>query len=293
VARVSWALLLSLAVAAGCASRPAVLSGKRYAVTCGAGATLPSGVAKPGEVLLFGELHGTEEIPAVFGEAVCAVAREGTPVAVGLEVAKSEQAAVDAFLASGGGAAAVDALKGTPHFTRGYQDGRSSRAMAGLLERLRQLRAAGLPVDVFLVDLDPAQRAPDRDRGMAGNLAAAARAHPRSFTMVLIGEVHAWKAKGAPWKADFVPMGRHLVEMGLPVQSFGRATPAGTAWVCLSADAADCGSRKTKATAETLPSGRKSGIELLAKPSERGFDGLFATATLTASPPAAETREKR
>jgi hypothetical protein len=288
--RFAWTLLVLGGMAAGCVFRPAVVSEKRQAVACGPGATLPSGVGKPGEVLLFGELHGTEEIPVVFGEAVCAVAREGTPVAVGLEIARSEQAAVDTFLASGGGAAAVEALTGTPHFTRDYQDGRSSRAMLGLLERLRQLRGAGLPLEVLPVDLDPAQRAPDRDRGMADNLAAAARAHPASVTMALVGEVHAWKAKGAPWKKDFTPMGRHLVEMGLPVRSLGRATPAGTAWVCLGAEAKDCGSRKTKAAPDAMPSGRKNGIELLAKPSERGFDGLFATATLTASPPAREAR---
>jgi hypothetical protein len=35
-----------------------------------------------------------------------------------------------------------------------------------------------------------------------------------------------------------------------------------------------------------LPSGRTTGIELLPEPSRQGYDGLYATSSMTASPPA-------
>ena len=103
--------------------------------------------------------------------------------------------------------------------------------------------------------------------------------------MVLVGEVHAWKTVGSPWKPDFLPMGWHLAKAGLNVNSLGRSTPFGTAWVCTSGSAGDCKAVETRAT-EALPSGGSAGIELLPHPSARGYDGLYRTPTLTASPPA-------
>ena len=156
--------------------------------------------------------------------------------------------------------------------------------MAGLLERVRHLRAQGLPIHVFLFDGSYTDAAV-RDRGMAETIATHVRAHPEALMMVLTGEVHAARGRGSPWDPAFLPMGWHLVERGLRVRSLGRATPAGTVWTCSSASVADCRQRDVKAMG-ALPSGATSGIELLPELSPRGYDGLYATPTLTASPPA-------
>jgi len=277
-------VLVLLVFAHGCAglhgvARPAP------AGECAREAALPDDLLEPGSVLLFGEIHGTAELPRFFGEAVCTAAASGLAVEVGLEVAGAEQPSVDAFLASPGGAADVEALAATDFWSRDYQDGRSSQAMVALLDHMRRLRASGLPLHVFLFDLDPGEDMSRRDEAMAANIAAHARAHPVALTMALTGEVHSWKTRGAPWDPELLPMGWHLDQAGIRVRSLGRATPAGTAWICTGGSPSDCGSKETRATG-TLPSGRAAGIELLPEPSPRGYAGMYATSSLTASPPA-------
>jgi hypothetical protein len=246
---------------------------------------IPKDLLTPGSVVLFGEIHGTQELPASFGEAVCATSAAGLPVEVGLEQPREGQAGVDSFLASAGGEATLAPVLAAPFWHREYQDGRSSRAQLDLLERLRGLRARGSQVNVFLFDLDPAEDVKLRDQKMAEQIVARARAHPDAVVLVLVGEVHSWMTPGAPWDPEFRPMGWHIEQAGLRVRSLGRATPRGTVWVCTGPNVSDCGERETAAT-EPLPSGRPTGIELLPSPNRRGVLGLFAARTLTASPPA-------
>ena len=275
------AAALAILALVGCAG---ARSPANRRVTCDQ-KTVPAELLEPGGVLVFGEIHGSQELPAFFGEAVCAAAAHGCPIEVGLEQPSAGQADVDAFLASEGGAAALAPVLAAPHWHREYQDGRSSRAQIDLLERLRGLRAQGLPLNVFLFDPWPEDTKSPRDEEMARRIAARARARPRAITLILVGEVHAWTAIGGPFDPAFRPMGWFLGQDGLRVRSLGRATPAGTVWVCTGGNVSDCGTR-TVGPYDRLPSGRSAGIELLPAPTERGYVGFYATPTLTASPPA-------
>lgn len=250
---------------------------------CKGGAALPATLLEEGSVLLFGEVHGTQELPAFFGEAVCWTSG-GLPVMVGLEIPRSEEERVTAFFATPGSPAAVEALTAGPFWTRPSreQDGRSSRAMLALLDRLRRLKAEERSIEVFLFDLAGSNDPAARDRLMADAIAARARAHPEAMTMVLTGNVHAQKDKGAPWDPDLVPMGLYLVEAGVKVRSLNHSNPAGTAWTMTPTGETGV---STFPAVRPLPSGRTTGIELLDQPAKGGFDGLYATASLTASPP--------
>ena len=282
-------ILVSALVLAACAS-PRAGSGTSPSTTnpapaCTAAAPLPEGLLQASGVVLFGEIHGTQEIPSFFGEEVCAAAASPLPIEVGLEVMQSEQTRVDAFLASAGTEADIAALTSGAFWTRDMQDGRSSRAMLGLLDRLRQLKAQGAPLHVFLFDSDDFHNQAERDKGMADNIAAHVRSHPDAVTMALTGEVHAWKTKGAGWDPEFLPMGLHLAGAGVHVVSLGRATPSGTVWTCQGPSPDDCGANGIKPFG-AMPSGGTAGIELLPAPGKHGYDGMYATPTLTASPPA-------
>src|SRR5262245_51314562 len=96
---------------------------------CSEETQLPSALGEPGSVVLFGELHGTQELPRFFGEAVCSVADSRQSVRVGLEIQKGDQPIFDAFLASPGAASDVSALMAAPFWSREAQDGKSSQAM--------------------------------------------------------------------------------------------------------------------------------------------------------------------
>lgn len=285
---------LRLALAAACALAMACATSGGQArhdpprgpasVACGAHAELHAGLRAPGTALLFGEIHGVEEFPAFFGEAVCGVARSGAEVTAALEIPGSQQEAVERFLASGGGKADMAALLASPFWSREYQDGRSSKAMAALLERLRGLRAAGLGVRVFLFDVEQAGQ--DRDERMAERLSGSLRDHPRAVLMALTGNYHARTAPGAPWNPDWRPMGWYLRASGARVTSLDGAGPGGTAWVCMTAVAKECGARSVTAP---RPPGERTDprVELIAAPSPEGFSGYYVTASVTASPPGA------
>jgi len=271
----------ALALATSCASLPG--PSPRGAPACGA--ELPARALAPGAALLLGEVHGTRELPALFGELVCDAALHGAEVLVGLELPGSERERVERFLASDGGERARAALLEGPFWRRAYQDGRSSEAMAALLERLRQLRAGGLRLAPLLFDAE--QPGPDRDRHMAEAIAAGLRARPGAALLALTGNFHARARPGAPWNPAQPWMGAHLRQAGIRVLGFDLAGElAGSAWICTGESASDCGARPWRVR-RPLPDGRRRGAALLAEETPEGYAGLWVAESLTASPPAA------
>lgn len=277
-------MLAAAFLLSGCAALKlgSVPEDKVRTTPCAGGAALPARLMAPGGALLFGEIHGTQEQPAFFGEAVCWTS--GTlPVQAGLEIPPTEEGRLAAYLASTGSSADVEALTAGSFWTPAMPDGRSSRAMLALLNRLRLLIVEGRPIEVFLFDVGDAQDLASRDRMMADVIAARVREHPDALTMVLTGNIHAQKDKGVPWDPELVPMGWYLVDAGVKVRSLNCSNPKGTAWTLR--PNGESGSSEVRAL-RPLPSGRTVGIELLKEPLEGGFDGLYATPALTASPPA-------
>src|SRR5439155_1009498 len=81
-------------------------------------------------------------------DLACQAAALG-PLRVGLELPADEQARIDEFLASAAAAADGRALFEGPFWTRDFQDGRSSTAMAALLASLGKLVRDGADVSVI------------------------------------------------------------------------------------------------------------------------------------------------
>ncbi|MGN2246055.1 hypothetical protein ACFWZ3_05105 [Frateuria sp. GZRR35] len=97
-------------------------------------------------LVIVGEVHGSNEVPALVG-ALVEQAAEERPVRLGLEMPSAMQATLDSYLRSSGGADdRANLLRAS--FWKG-RDGRSSKAMLQLIDRVRALRAQGTDVDVF------------------------------------------------------------------------------------------------------------------------------------------------
>ena len=222
-------------------------------------------------LLLVGEVHGTNEAPALIGDLACASAKSGKPVAVALEVPIEEQARLDQFLMSEGSGADQAALLAGRFWTRQPQDGRSSAAMLKLLHRLRALRAEGARISVLAVDDGTPG---SRDSGMATRIKAVHDEVPA--VIVLLGNVHASREKGRPSVPDYEPAGYLLSDLS-PHSVYVRG-PAGTAWVCVP----ECG---VTAIPDNRHVGDKRGY-LPAVGVIPGYDGLYAPTSSTASPPA-------
>ena len=232
----------------------------------------------PGAVLLLGEMHGTVESPAFVEQVVCHGLARRLEVMVGLEIPYQEQSSIDAYLASRGDSAAERALLASEHWARAYQDGRSSAAMLDLLRVLRRHLDAGAALRLVLFD----EQTAERDAAMAARLAAAAEGAPNALVVALTGNLHARLARGSPWNESFEPMGMFLRQR-LPhreIVSLDVSHPGGSAWICTSGDAADCGEQSLRGEDPGA-----SGVRLTPGESPH-YSGRYSVGTLHASPPA-------
>ena len=176
---------------------------------------------RSGALVIFGELHGTNEIPAWFGDVV-AKAPRGAKVHVGLEL-PGESGAI---------------------WSDPFQSGRTSAAMRALIERLHALQ-----VDVFFFD----STARDRDGAMADNISAARAKAPGDLFLVLVGNLHARKKPGAPWDPDVRWMALRLAEREPRVMTFDARYAEGTAFICQGDTPGSCKVTKLRGVPEGSP----------------------------------------
>jgi hypothetical protein len=243
--------------------------------------------ARKSAVMLLGELHGTREVPRFVALGTCQVASRGIPVSVGLEMPVEELARVRRFIASAGSEHDHALLMESPFWRSPYPDGRSSEAVAHLLEQLRWLRAQGLDVDVFVFD-HPELQGEAREAAMARSILSQVEAGPERFFLVITGNIHPRTQPGVPWDLGYRPMG-YMLALKLPfLMSLDVAYDSGTAWICAVGESIECGERPARGK----NNGDRFFISLFEQPSESGFHGVFYVGRVSASPPAVRHVER-
>lgn len=228
--------------------------------------------------VIVGEIHGTTETPAAFAQLVCEASARGA-VTVALELPMSLQSEFEAFLAATGDASAEAILRRTSYWNPRHQDGRSSVAMVEMLHSIRRLRAAGrdIAIRVFLPDQGrPAGFDQNyHELEMATEIARAARVRPEARVLVLVGGVHASKARIEMW--DLLPAAAHLPRA--EVITLDVAQQGGQSWSCRTEG---CGISDMISVYDPV----ERGVTLV--PIDDGaYDGILAVGPVTASPPAA------
>jgi hypothetical protein len=228
----SWMLRLALLGSAACFGVDAQEAGggrggqeAKLAEHADATCMLPDGFPRT-KMLLFGEMHGSIEGPAFVGEVACAYSKDG-PTALGLEIRGVEQAAIDRYLDSDGGAEARSGLLAGTFWTK-YPDGRSSAAMVDLIERIRVLRGQGRPLQVFAFDL---LSEGDRDAAMADAIRAYHAAHPHTRIVALMGNIHASQTPMKRGDGTIITSASLLTDLD-PV-SMLLLYRSGTIWACM------------------------------------------------------------
>lgn len=279
-----FALLFPLVLATACATSGPAARPAPEPLACREVEGLAPLLA-PGKALLLGDMHGVAEIPAFAGNAVCLALKAGHPVTLALEIPRSNQERVDAFLASGGTAADRQALIDSPFWTSDYQDGRGSEAMLALIEEARRLRQQGRPIRITLVDWDRQEWGEPRDRAMGEALAVAARqAQAEGGVLIsMAGNVHSRITRGTSWEADYEPAGFVMVREApdLSITALEVAYAEGTAWTCTSGEVASCGVRPLRGRGDA-----QGGRIVLHSEVKNGHHGVFHIGPPTASPPA-------
>lgn len=227
-----------------------------------------------GNMLLFGEMHGSVEAPTLISELACALSRS-QEIAVGLEMPTQDQPLIDAYLKSRGTKAAVAALISSDFWQKG-RDGRSSRAMLKLVEDVRTLRAGGKAVDLFAFDDQPGTNL-ERNVAIANGIRRYRVAHPNVQIIALMGNIHAMRSEIHIDGKILTPSGSLLSDLS-PV-SISIEYPAGTIWACMPV----CGIQNltSRSTAGVSP-GFKKGASI------GGYNYSFLLSSITASPPVAQ-----
>ncbi|MBF5044855.1 hypothetical protein FGE12_20820 [Aggregicoccus sp. 17bor-14] len=249
-------------------------------------------LAQPGSNILVGEQLGTRELPAAVGNMACQLATAGRTVLLGLSLPSDEQGAVDAYVRSAGTRQDQDALLAQRSWRQVPRDGRSSRALLVLLERVRRWRAGGLAIQPIAFDARE-ERGNEREAAMAERLIKRRRMEPETVLLVLGGNYHASAAGGVLWSRSFEPLGHRLERAGLQPRSLDTAFERGTRWACNVNRHREAECRvyaSSPSAASATPPGTPLGITLFASKSSEGFHGLLHVGRITASLPALPPR---
>ncbi|WP_223643634.1 hypothetical protein [Corallococcus sp. EGB] len=259
------------------------------APACGAPIEDASSLISAGGVLLVADPLGTQEVPSAALRMVCEATARDLPVTLALSIPASEQPLLERYLASDGDSAAVQELFSQSTFwRRTYQDGRSSRAMLGLVEQVRRLRVSGRDVAVAAIDTDKAH-GNEREAQMAQHLLDARSKRSQAWTLVLTGSVHA-RTTGVSWDGDFEPMGSRVARALPAVRALDVGFQRGTQFACrysVWAEAVECNVFGISPAPEAWQSSKQvAGLKLFTPQEPHGVQGRLYLGSLTASPPA-------
>jgi hypothetical protein len=243
---------------------------------------------KPGLTMLIGEQLGSSEAPSVVGDAVCQASAAGLAVTLGLSIPRTEQERINRYLASPGAPGDQDELLRGPFWRRTYQDGRSSRAIMDLIDRVRSLRTYGLFITVVAYDTDEATGT-KRDALLAEVWEKRRRERPEEAFFILAGNTHTRTVDGTAWDRDFVPMARRLVSSDPGMRIFDLSYAQGRRWGCdLNREAKLVCTVVGASPSERVAAapGQTPYVRLFTQPTEEGYHGLLYVGALTPSMPA-------
>ncbi|MDR7271801.1 hypothetical protein J2X20_004469 [Pelomonas saccharophila] len=242
------------------------------------------------QIIVVGEMHGTEQAPRLVSGLVCSLLQSGHGVILALERNGAEQPALVRYIESSGSAADRAALWQQPDWRNATQDGRSSAALMALIDDVRKLRGSGQRIGILAMQQVTTELAPLRvdektmlaereallysrinDRSMADNLLAAGVLYGNYKIVALAGGVHTGTKRPDWAEPGYLPMGA-LVLAERPAYFIGLRSEGGTAWVC--GRGGVCGPREVGAGAFVA--------------ADTKIDAEASLGPITASPPAAK-----
>ncbi|MDI9273806.1 hypothetical protein [Stenotrophomonas sp. PFBMAA-4] len=171
-------------------------------------------------VIIFGEVHGTDEAPRFIAELACNIAKIA-PVVIGIEYPPSEQPTLDMFMKAKSKRGENDAIFSSSFWTRDFQDGKTSSAMLRMLTRIKQLKNGGAKIDILAVGGE----GPGQSEAILRNIITSER-NGNSRIVALVGNGHARKIHLQSTKAlgsDIANLHRRTIEIKYS---------SGTAWAC-------------------------------------------------------------
>jgi hypothetical protein len=219
---------------------------------------------------------------------VCQSSAAGFSVALGLSIPRTEQERINRYLASPGAPSDQDELLRGLFWRRPHQDGRSSRAIMDLIDRVRSLRHYGLFIHVVAYDTEEAIGS-QRDALLAKVWEDRRKAHPDELFVILAGNTHTRTVQGTQWDPDFVPMARRLVGSDPSLMALDLSYAQGKRWGCdLNRDAKLVCTVVGATPSERVAAapGQTPYVKVFTERSNEGYHGLLYVGALSPSLPA-------
>jgi len=242
------------------------------AATCPPLPGIEAVLARPGlTYLLFGEYHGTAEMPALVADALCHAKARSRPVVLAVELPTDAQPALDRYARTGGLADLA------AYAAWASDDGRVSRGVRDLIAAARRLGIKTVAFDSFWTG----GVSPEREQSMADALARQGAGG--RLVIALTGAGHADKEGFTSRTPPVLSAAGRLPAPQTLSLTFAR--PGGRFWGCQAANGAPSDGCKAYEMPAREPV-RPRGIVL--DPGYRGgFDGFYSTgAPYSASQPA-------
>jgi hypothetical protein len=229
------------------------------------------------DAIFFGEIHGTNEIPAFVGDVVCMVSIS-EPTLVLLELPVTYNTTIDRFLVTPNESEAILLLKKAGFGRELDGDGRESIAMFRLLDRLRRLSLSGRSIRVRAIDPYVATSSSPftRDQQMAQEIRRVMMENSGYFAVALMGDIHVRRGPITIDGGVIKPTGMYLDQARF--FSFAKADIEGKSWSCF---AEGCGVQAIGGERIAPTFGVRMFGEI-----RSGFDGVFSVGkNYTASVP--------
>jgi uncharacterized iron-regulated protein len=228
------------------------------------------------QVIVLGEIHGTNESPRFAENLVCHLLKAKNRVVLALEISNAYQSQIADAMNQTSEAAAVAQLGKMPFWRPSMQDGKRSIGYMSLLRSAWRWKQQNPEFQVMAVDLPSSNVPVAREEYIAAKLNEAVR-DPRMTVVALLGNLHSQRAKGTPWNIDFVPAVSLVTKLDLVSLKMGYSS--GTAWVCTRAG---CGATSVS---NTPPSGKVQTPRITLSTRDPNFDGVYFLGEVTASAP--------
>ena len=255
------------------------------AVACEPPRAVEKIIAHPPKILFVGEWHGTNEVPALVAETVCALLNAGKTVNVAFEYSLSWAEMLRGHVLEQGSRRAAFSAQLAVEWNRrrtSVPDGLTSFAMWRQLDRLHEL-SGQFPGKLKISTFDSREWRCERkpDLCMADMLIVAVERANADITVSETGELHARQRRDTvSFSKDHQPMayGVRLARPNWPLMSLKASSITGNYWGCTYAL---CGPMNHRSKLLLEAPQIRTSIEL----DEEGFQGTFYVGKFTVSPP--------
>ena len=225
-------------------------------------------------VIIFGEIHGTTELPAFFLDCVQEFHRNNERVQIFLEFPTDIDVLLKEYVQE---KISLTKFISESHWKK--NDGRASIAMLNLINEVKNTGLGNIPIFA----IDASKYVENRDAEMMSNFMKSFSSD--SYNIVLVGNLHAQLKAYHRGTKIITPFASLLKGKISEIASFRAAYPAGSAWVCTP----DCGLKnidKNDDEFEEFPINNVYWGKVEVK-----YSGVFKVGSISASSPARNVKD--